>query len=63
MTNDVIKRISEQAKKEVPAGILGVDKWIEVYNEKFAELIIKDCFDYLDDETEQKIKKHFKLEK
>jgi hypothetical protein len=39
-----IKDLSDQAKKQVPHG-LGVDKWIEVYNEKFAELIVQECVD------------------
>mgnify|MGYP003350050679 CR=1 FL=1 len=51
-----IKAIAEQAKKSVPHGILTPDKWIDEYNVKFTELIIKECFDFLDDETEQKIK-------
>ena len=58
-----IKEISEKAKAAVPHGIFGVDKWIEAYNEKFAELLIAECFEFLDDETEMKIKKHLGLEK
>ena len=37
-----IQQLAERAKKSVPHG-LGVDKWIEVYNEKFAELIVEEC--------------------
>lgn len=40
-TGSLIQSLAEQAKKSVPHG-LGVDKWIEVYNEKFAELIMED---------------------
>jgi hypothetical protein len=40
--NERIKQLSDQAKKSVPHG-LGVDKWIEFYNEKFAELIVNEC--------------------
>ena len=53
-----IKAIAEQAKKSVPQGILTPDKWIEEYNKIFAELLIKECFEFLDDDTEQKIKQH-----
>ncbi len=53
-----IKAIAEQAKKSVPQGILTPDKWIEEYNNIFAELIVKECFEFLDDDTEQKIKQH-----
>ena len=40
--NERIQDLANQAKQSVPHGILGVDKWIELYNEKFAELIIKE---------------------
>ena len=53
-----IKAIAEQAKKSVPQGILTPDKWIDEYNKIFAELIVKECFEFLDDDTEQKIKQH-----
>ena len=53
-----IKAIAEQAKKSVPQGILTPDKWIEEYNKIFAELLVKECFEFLDDDTEQKIKQH-----
>ena len=43
MTID-IQELSRKAKAKVPHG-LGVDKWIEVYNEKFAELIVRECAD------------------
>ena len=40
--NERIRELAEQAKKSVPHG-LGVDKWIEIYNEQFALLIIEEC--------------------
>jgi hypothetical protein len=43
--NARIQQLADQAKKAVPQG-LGVDKWIETYNELFAELIIKECMDH-----------------
>lgn len=44
---DKIKELSDKAKKSVPHG-LTPDKWIEVYNEKFAELIVKECARLID---------------
>ena len=38
-----IQELSAQAKASVPQGILGVDKWIETYNQIFAELIVQEC--------------------
>jgi hypothetical protein len=40
--NERIKELSEQAKVSVPPGLL-VEHWIEFYNEKFAELIVREC--------------------
>lgn len=50
-----IQKLAEKAKKSVPQGILGVDKWIEAYNEKFAELIINKCANIVWDEAEKKM--------
>lgn len=41
--NARIQELAAKAKAAVPQGILGVDKWIETYNEKFAELIVREC--------------------
>ena len=40
--NELIQQLAEQAKKDVPHG-LAVDKWIETYNQLFAESIVKEC--------------------
>jgi hypothetical protein len=37
-----IKELAEQAKNDMPKGKLDVGEWIELYNQKFAELIIKE---------------------
>lgn len=37
-----IQELAAQAKASVPQGILGVDKWIETYNQIFAELIVQE---------------------
>ena len=41
--SDLIKRLAEQAKSQVPKGILAPDLWIEQYNEIFGRLIIDEC--------------------
>ena len=66
--NKQIQELADQAKKSVPHG-LGVDKWIEVYNEKFAELIVRECLTVInqpngvgDDDViriSRDVKKHF----
>lgn len=40
-----IQALADTAKKSIPYG-LTPDKWIEVYNEKFAELIVRECDRY-----------------
>ena len=63
-----IQELAEQAKKQVPTGILGVDKWIETYNQKFAELIVRECADIATINQYQPytagyyVKKHFGVE-
>lgn len=39
---DHVQKLADKAKKSVPHG-LTPDKWIEVYNQKFAKLIVKEC--------------------
>jgi len=41
--NARVQALAEQAKQSVPQGILSVDQWIEAYNQKFAELIVREC--------------------
>ena len=41
--NNQIQELANQAKASVPQG-LSVDKWIETYNKKFAELIVQECY-------------------
>ena len=40
--NERIQELAAQAKTAVPAGLV-VDKWIEAYNQIFAELIVQEC--------------------
>ncbi len=39
----LIKQLADQAKSQVPQGILSPDLWIEQYNQRFAELIVREC--------------------
>ena len=43
--NTRIQELAEQAKNQVPKGILAPDLWIEQYNRIFAELIVRECAD------------------
>lgn len=66
-----IQELAAKAKKSVPHG-LSPDKWIEVYNEKLAELIVVKCANIVWDEADKnndpevnnvgyKILEHFEL--
>jgi hypothetical protein len=39
----LIKQLADQAKSQVPQGILSPELWIEQYNQRFAELIVREC--------------------
>ena len=39
----LIRQLAEQAKSQVPQGILSPELWIEQYNQRFAELIVREC--------------------
>lgn len=41
--SELIQQLAEQAKTQVPQGILSPELWIEQYNQKFAELIVREC--------------------
>ena len=63
-----IKLLAEQAKQSMPNGLL-VERWIELYNQKFAELIIQECISACATDqlgktigAEELIKKHFGVE-
>ena len=38
-----IQELAEQAKNSIPKDSLGVSEWIAAYNQKFAELIVREC--------------------
>jgi hypothetical protein len=65
--NTRIQELADQAKSQVPQGILSPDLWIEQYNQKFAESIVKECCQMMMDLevkypanlTVREIKKHF----
>jgi hypothetical protein len=41
--NQRIQQLAEQAKASIPTDTLGVEQWIAAYNQKFAELIVREC--------------------
>lgn len=66
--NSLIQELAEKAKNSVPQGILTPDKWIEEYNKIFAELIVRECAQYIEDKLDfcgdeffitDKLKAHF----
>jgi hypothetical protein len=78
--NERIEKISEQARQYAdsmyPSG-LDIAKWGPAYQEKFAELIVRECVDIIDKDAElpddiggnaylrmasKKIKEHFGVE-
>ena len=44
-----IQELADQAKTSIPHGIHSPDKWIEEYNKKFAELIVRECCSKLEE--------------
>ena len=49
--NPRIQQLAEQARASIPTGELGVEQWIESYNEKLAELIVRECAAEADKQT------------
>jgi hypothetical protein len=41
--SDLIQQLADQARAEVPKGILAPDVWIEQYNQILGRLIIAEC--------------------
>lgn len=41
--NTRIQELADRAKSQVPQGILSPELWIEQYNQRFAELIVREC--------------------
>lgn len=41
--NNLIQTLADQARAEVPKGILAPDAWIEQYNQILGRLIIQEC--------------------
>ena len=39
----LIQTLAEQAKKSIPKDKFDVVAWIEEYNQRFAELIVREC--------------------
>ena len=41
--SELIQRLADQARTEVPKGILAPDAWIQQYNQILGRLIIQEC--------------------
>lgn len=70
MNSVLIKSLSDQAKQNIPVGILSVEQWIDLYNEQFATLVLEQCIDICEQGTATQttssgaallIKQHFDL--
>lgn len=66
MNSELISKLSQEAITLVPAGLDSV-KWIEVYNEKLAFLLVKECIEVADracasTNAYHAIKNHFEIE-
>jgi len=49
--NPQIQQLAEQARASIPTGTLETEQWIEAYNEKLAELIVRACAAEADKQT------------
>ena len=49
--NERIREFAEQARVSIAPDTLGVTEWIEQYNRRFAELIIRECAAEADRQT------------
>jgi hypothetical protein len=58
--NRRIQELADQAKSQVPQGILSPELWIEQYNQRFAELIVRECAEIcLEANDHKNILRHF----
>jgi hypothetical protein len=46
----LVEQLALQAKDSMPKNTLGVQEWIDTYNQRFAELIINECAKIADQE-------------
>lgn len=51
MNSDLIKSLSDKARTSIPEGVYGPEVWIEQYNEKLTELVIKECINICEQGT------------
>ena len=62
MNKDLVLVLVESAKNAMPAGMTP-DKWIEMYNERLVELVVRECACIADDMKSlgaaNAIKEHF----
>ena len=66
--NERIRQLAEQAEKYADDNFKGEIFWTEAYESKFAELIVRECADYITEYYDSRdeayyMKKHFGVEK
>jgi hypothetical protein len=49
--NPRIQQLAKQARSSIPTGTLETEQWIEAYNDKLSELIIRECAAEADKQT------------
>ena len=49
--NPRIQQLAEQARASIHTGTLETEQWIEAYNEKLSELIVRECAAEADKQT------------
>ena len=65
--NERIRQLAEQAEKYADDNFKGEIFWTEAYESKFAELIVRECADYITEYYDSRdeayyMKKHFGVE-
>ena len=60
--NTRFQHLAEQAKTGIPPATLGVTEWIRAYNQRFGELVVRECAEICQEATDHtNILKHFGL--
>jgi len=66
MNKDLVLVLVESAKNAMPAGMTP-DKWIEMYNERLVELVVRECADVAAEhdalDIYEEIREHFGVER
>jgi hypothetical protein len=52
--NEIIQNFSQQARQQVPKGVLDPDLWIDQYNIILSNLVITECLNIINNTKEHK---------